>query len=230
MAAKIVSPLTVHIFSFVYTLNKTVSWKYPLFDDSHSKRHELLSDCGFDLDHTDDESYRAHFHMPISHLYGFFFLGGGNLFPLPLHWRRAWQPTPVFLPGEFHGQRSLAGYSPRGHKELDTTEWLSLTHVSILDCLVSCGILWVFKRCIWLYTLYWIYACIFSSFGMLTFHFVVEKLKFDLILVVNFCFCFCVFSLVSRKITIRTNVEEFLTFSLKTFMVSNLKFCLSHSC
>ena len=27
-------------------------------------------------------------------------------------WRRAWQPTPVFLPGEFHGQRSLAGYGP----------------------------------------------------------------------------------------------------------------------
>ena len=27
-------------------------------------------------------------------------------------WRRAWQPTPVFLPGEFHGQRSLVGYSP----------------------------------------------------------------------------------------------------------------------
>ena len=134
------------MFSFVYILNKTVSWKYHLFDDSHSKRHELLSDCGFDLDHTDDESCRAHFHVPISHLY--VFLGEKNLFPLPLHWRRAWQPTPVFLPGEFHGQRSLAGYSPRGHKELDTTEWLSLTHVSILDCLVSCGILWVFKRCI----------------------------------------------------------------------------------
>ena len=33
----------------------------------------------------------------------------------------------VFLPGEFHGQRSLASYSPWGHKELDTTEWLSLT-------------------------------------------------------------------------------------------------------
>ena len=32
-------------------------------------------------------------------------------------WRRAWQPTPVFLPGEFHGQRSMAGYSPWGHKE-----------------------------------------------------------------------------------------------------------------
>ena len=40
-------------------------------------------------------------------------------------WRRAWQPTPVFLPGESHGQRSLAGYSLWGHKELDTTERLS---------------------------------------------------------------------------------------------------------
>ena len=36
-------------------------------------------------------------------------------------WRRAWQPTPVFLPGESHGQRSLAGYSPQGSKESDTT-------------------------------------------------------------------------------------------------------------
>ena len=36
-------------------------------------------------------------------------------------WRRAWQHTPVFLPGEFYGQRSLAGYSPWGHKESDTT-------------------------------------------------------------------------------------------------------------
>ena len=34
-------------------------------------------------------------------------------------WRRAWKPTPVFLPGESHGQRSLAGYSPWGCKELD---------------------------------------------------------------------------------------------------------------
>ena len=32
-------------------------------------------------------------------------------------WRRAWQPTPVFLPGESHGQRSLAGYSTYGQKE-----------------------------------------------------------------------------------------------------------------
>ena len=31
-------------------------------------------------------------------------------------WRRTWQPTPVFLPGESHGQRSLEGYSPLGHR------------------------------------------------------------------------------------------------------------------
>ena len=37
-------------------------------------------------------------------------------------WRRAWQPTPVFLPGESHGPRSLAGYSPQGRKESDMTE------------------------------------------------------------------------------------------------------------
>ena len=40
-------------------------------------------------------------------------------------WRRAWQPTPVFLPGESHGQKSLVGYSPSGHKKTDTTERLS---------------------------------------------------------------------------------------------------------
>ena len=37
-------------------------------------------------------------------------------------WRREWQPTPVFLPGESHGQRSLVGYSPWGPTESDTTE------------------------------------------------------------------------------------------------------------
>ena len=38
-----------------------------------------------------------------------------------------WPPTLVFLPGEFHGQRSLVGYSPWGWKESDMTEWLTLT-------------------------------------------------------------------------------------------------------
>ena len=39
-------------------------------------------------------------------------------------WRRKWQPTPVFLPGKSHGQRSLVGYSPWGCKESYTTEQL----------------------------------------------------------------------------------------------------------
>ena len=44
-----------------------------------------------------------------------------------ISWRREWLPTPVFLPGESYGERSLVGYSPWGHKELDTTEWLTLS-------------------------------------------------------------------------------------------------------
>ena len=39
-------------------------------------------------------------------------------------WRRIWQLTPVLLPGKFHGQRSLVGYSPWGRKESDMTERL----------------------------------------------------------------------------------------------------------
>ena len=44
--------------------------------------------------------------------------------------RSAWQPTPVFLPGESHGQQSLAGYSPWGHKESDTTKRLTLSQLN----------------------------------------------------------------------------------------------------
>ena len=51
---------------------------------------------------------------------------GFNPWVEKIPWRRKWQPTPVFLPGEFHGQRSLTGYSPWGRKESDTTKrsWL----------------------------------------------------------------------------------------------------------
>ena len=41
--------------------------------------------------------------------------------------KEAWQPTPVFLPGELQGQRSLVGYSPWGHKKSDRTEWVTLS-------------------------------------------------------------------------------------------------------
>ena len=53
----------------------------------------------------------------------------------PLGWEdpleKEWLPTPVFLPGEFHGQRNLAGYSPLGRKESDTTEQLTYFTLSV---------------------------------------------------------------------------------------------------
>ena len=58
-------------------------------------------------------------------------------------WRRAWQPAPVFLPGESHGQRSLVGYSPPGHKESGMTEASEHIHMyrshQLFNSLVSMG-------------------------------------------------------------------------------------------
>ena len=45
---------------------------------------------------------------------------------------KEWQPTPVFLPGKFHGQRSLEGYSPKGCKESGTPEHRTQQHNSLL--------------------------------------------------------------------------------------------------
>ena len=50
---------------------------------------------------------------------------------------RAWLPTPVYLPGEFHGQRSLVGYSPWGCKELDATEQLNTKHNTAYICITE---------------------------------------------------------------------------------------------
>jgi len=47
---------------------------------------------------------------------------GFDLWVKEIPWRRKWQTTPVFLPGESHRQRILVGYSPWGHKESDMTE------------------------------------------------------------------------------------------------------------
>ena len=52
-------------------------------------------------------------------------------------WRRKWQPIPALLPGKFHGQRSLVSYSPRGRKELDTTERLHFTSLLVITTIVS---------------------------------------------------------------------------------------------
>ena len=59
------------------------------------------------------------------------------------HRNRKWQPTPVLLPGKFHGQRSLVGYSTWGPKELDMTEWLSM-HIHDIGTTLT-FILWLRK-------------------------------------------------------------------------------------
>ena len=53
-------------------------------------------------------------------------------------WKRKWQPIPVSLPGKFHKQRSLAGYSPWGHKASDTTEHTAHVPACVCKRLSSC--------------------------------------------------------------------------------------------
>ena len=62
-----------------------------------------------------------------------------DLWVRKIPWRRAWQPTPVFLPGESHKQRSLVGYRPWGPKESGTTEPLKRpsTHARIVPFLLT---------------------------------------------------------------------------------------------
>ena len=62
-------------------------------------------------------------------------------------WRKAWQPTPVFLPGESHGQRSLVGYSPWGLARVRQTE--RLNHCCHQSCLYKSFSL-IFLTLIWL--------------------------------------------------------------------------------
>ena len=54
-----------------------------------------------------------------------------------ISWRRKSQPTLVFLPGKFHGQRNPMGYSPWGHKESDTTEHSHTSHSPLLASAAS---------------------------------------------------------------------------------------------
>ena len=58
--------------------------------------------------------------------HSFLLMSNSSSLELILHWRRKWQPTPVFLPGKSHGWRTLVGYRPQGRKESDTTEETSL--------------------------------------------------------------------------------------------------------
>ena len=86
-----------------------------------------------------------------------------------ISWWRECLPSPVFLPGECHGQRSLVGYSPWGQKQLDTTEWLTFyrrernLHVMNIcpspDCQnwLETPIMWYYASSFWEVT--WEYAC-----------------------------------------------------------------------
>ena len=56
-------------------------------------------------------------------------------------WRWEWLPTPVFLPGESHGQRSLIGHSPWSHRESDTAERLCISSIIIESSLAALKIL-----------------------------------------------------------------------------------------
>jgi hypothetical protein len=55
---------------------------------------------------------------------------GFNSWIRKIPWRRKWQPTPVVLSGEAHGQRSLMSYCPQGHKKSDTTKFYHFNQVS----------------------------------------------------------------------------------------------------
>ena len=78
-------------------------------------------------------------HNWATNTFTFIFLGGSEIknpsakrlrfdpWVRKIPWRRAWQPTPMFLPGDSQGQRRAAGCSPQDHKELDTTEAIEYT-------------------------------------------------------------------------------------------------------
>ena len=61
-------------------------------------------------------------------------------------WRNTWQPTPVFLPGESHGQRSLVGYGPYGHKESDMTEANLCIFLMEMFALSYVNVLYIYPR------------------------------------------------------------------------------------
>ena len=74
--------------------------------------------------------------LNTANMFKFFFINLWLVFRKihPFHWRRKWQPTSVFLPGEVHGQRSLASYSAWRHKESDMTQ----QHFSLFSS-ISCS-------------------------------------------------------------------------------------------
>ena len=80
-------------------------------------------------------------------------------------------PTPVFWPGEFHGWRSLAGYSPWGCKELDMTEWLSHTHTHTTHFIYNVVLISsVQKSDPVIHTYIYIYILFFNILSIMVYH------------------------------------------------------------
>ena len=82
-------------------------------------------------------------------------------------WRREWQPTPVFFPGESHEQRSLANYSALCRKESDTTE--DLTHTTHKACITRVIV------CVFFVTCFYSTLCFWQSFRFIHFRYYVNS-------------------------------------------------------
>ena len=63
-----------------------------------------------------------------------------NYLPI-IYVKLKWLPNPVFLPGEFHEQRSLAGYNPWDHPESETTEWLTQCYTYLHCIYIASGVM-----------------------------------------------------------------------------------------
>ena len=102
-------------------------------------------------------------------------------------WRRKCQSIPVFLSGRFHGQRSLEGYSPWGHKELDTTECVC---VCVCVCIKSLGFDSLIMMCLgfFLFSL----SCDGSQNFFNLYIYVFIKFKCSPIISYILCVCVCV--------------------------------------
>ena len=126
------------------------------------------------------------------------------------------QPTPVFLPREFHGQSYLVGNSPWGHKDLDTTEWLTLLLVTVCCDSQSQGLLHSKRnRSRWFF---WIpYLFLWCSIGW----------QFNL-----WFFCFSKFSLYIWKfsvhIQLKLSLKDFEHYlAVATAAAKSLQLCLT---
>ena len=110
-----------------------LAWKIPWTEEPGG-----LQSMGFkELDMTEHACRQATKFGAFFHIPWFLLLRDTKLWKIP--WRRKWQPTPVFLPGESHGWRSLVGYSPWGRKESDTTEWLHFHFHCLFQPLEMCS-------------------------------------------------------------------------------------------